>query len=68
LFLYQPFFIALAYQKSLKESATIKKSIKFDFLFAGFPDANGLLILKLLSNDLLEGKSIGVLKPSSKIS
>jgi len=67
LFLYQPFFIALAYQKSMKESATIKKSIKFDFLFAGFPDANGLLILKLPSNDLLEGKSIGVLKPDSKI-
>lgn len=57
-----PFFIKLSIQGQMKQA-----SLVHDFLFIGLGAANSLLILSLYKNGLLEGKTIAIIEPSSKL-
>ena len=48
----------------MKESKN--KPETFDFLFVGLGAANGLLLLRMHENGLLEGKTIAIIEPDSK--
>ncbi len=48
-------------------SVLAKTSSVYDFLFIGLGAANSLQILSLYKNGLLEGKSIAIIDPSSKL-
>lgn len=51
----------------MKQSALANTYSVYDFLFIGLGAANSLLILSLYKNGLLEGKTVAIIDPSSKL-
>lgn len=51
----------------MKQSALANTYSVYDFLFIGLGAANSLLILSLYQNGLLEGKTVAIIDPSSKL-
>ncbi len=51
----------------MKQPALANTSSVYDFLFIGLGAANSLLILSLYKNGLLDGKTIAIIEPSSKL-
>ncbi|MBT4473323.1 MAG: hypothetical protein HOC64_06910, partial [Bacteroidetes bacterium] len=51
----------------MKQPALVSTTLVYDFLFIGLGAANSLLILSLSKNGLLDGKTIAIIEPSSKL-